>query len=72
MPTLDFIRDCAEDTAKRNYQKGYQDGYANAIDEFAKKMKSLYPLAENGCGVVVNYQVNENINKIAKKLMQKG
>ena len=33
MPTLDFIRDCAEDTAKRNYQKGYQDGYANAIEE---------------------------------------
>lgn len=41
MPDLSFIRECAEDTSKRNYDRGYKEGYRKAIDELCKEISKL-------------------------------
>lgn len=55
------------DSLNEALEKGKKMGYNKAIDDFVKRMKIEYPIAENDL-FTINDTLHININKIAEQL----
>ena len=59
------------DNLNEALEKGKKVGYNKAIDDFAKRMKIEYPIAENDL-FTINDTLHINIDKIAEQLKAGG
>ena len=59
------------DNLNEALEKGKKIGYNKAIDDFAKRMKIEYPIAENDL-FTINDTLHINIDKIAEQLKAGG